>query len=75
MKCSICNNEIEIKGTWKSGNNAYPINDGRCCDKCNSEKVIPARFIEVFNFEESKKRKKANEQIKKLGLIIDDLKR
>jgi hypothetical protein len=26
------------------GNNAYPVNDGRCCDDCNSTTVIPARI-------------------------------
>ena len=28
------------------GNNPWPITDhGRCCDECNSDKVIPARII------------------------------
>ena len=39
MKCSICKDEI--KGY---GNNAEPVNGGRCCDKCNMEVVIPARL-------------------------------
>ena len=37
--CSICG--IEYDGY---GNNAEPINDGRCCDECNLSKVIPARL-------------------------------
>jgi len=45
MKCCICKKEIEIKKGWKEGNNAYPIKNGRCCDYCNSMKVIPARLI------------------------------
>lgn len=45
LKCSICNNPIEINAYgWKYGNNAQPINDGRCCDLCNLMYVIPARI-------------------------------
>ena len=38
MKCSICEKRIipdAISG-WDQGNNAQPINDGRCCDNCNN---------------------------------------
>ena len=56
MKCSICGYEIKPKIvgkdketgktiTWKDGNNAQPINDGRCCDYCNENAVIPERII------------------------------
>jgi hypothetical protein len=38
-KCSIC--KESFRGM---GNNAEPINDGRCCDICNDIKVIPARL-------------------------------
>lgn len=41
-KCSIC--KVEIDGKYQFGNNAEPINNGICCDKCNTEKVIPARI-------------------------------
>ena len=45
MKCSICNKEILVKGGgWDSGNNAQPVNDGRCCDECNMAVVVPARL-------------------------------
>ena len=50
MECSICNEEIEeIKDNegnviWDLGNNAEPINGGRCCNSCNSRVVIPARL-------------------------------
>ena len=37
--CSICGEEYE-----GFGNNAQPVNDGRCCDKCNFTVVIPARL-------------------------------
>ena len=39
--CSICGKKY--KGY---GNNARPVNDGRCCDDCNFKIVIPKR-IEV----------------------------
>jgi hypothetical protein len=37
--CSICHEEAD-----GFGNNARPINDGRCCDHCNRTIVIPARL-------------------------------
>lgn len=48
MTCSICQKEIPVKeGGWDSGNNAQPVNDGRCCDDCNLNVVIPARMREM----------------------------
>ena len=44
MRCSICFNEIPKIGNWDSGNNAYPINYGRCCSDCDNMIVIPARI-------------------------------
>tara|TARA_R110002020_G_C16061996_1_gene755530 strand:- start:521 stop:790 length:270 start_codon:yes stop_codon:yes gene_type:complete len=50
MKCSICEGEIEekknIRGEvfWDGGNNAQPVNNGRCCDTCDCFIVIPARM-------------------------------
>ena len=49
-KCSICKNHIEPlrndagEVVWEGGNNAEPINDGRCCNECNMTVVIPARM-------------------------------
>jgi hypothetical protein len=34
--CSICTGAIV-----GFGNDAQPINDGRCCDRCHAERVIP----------------------------------
>ena len=47
MKCSICQNEIQAVGDWTQGNNAEPVNDGRCCDHCNATVVIPARLTQM----------------------------
>ena len=35
--CSICGGAIV-----GFDNDAWPVNDDRCCDKCNAERVIPA---------------------------------
>jgi hypothetical protein len=39
MRCSICGTKLA-----GFGNNAQPVNSGRCCDDCNDVHVIPARF-------------------------------
>tara|TARA_R100000808_G_C2127337_1_gene137322 strand:+ start:538 stop:732 length:195 start_codon:yes stop_codon:yes gene_type:complete len=39
--CAICKREF-----LEFGNNPWPIKKkGRCCDKCNISKVIPARLL------------------------------
>ncbi len=46
MKCSICNQDIKKEASgWDQGNNAQPINDGRCCNGCNNKIVIPSRIV------------------------------
>lgn len=49
MLCSICFNEIPAVGDWTTGNNAEPVNFGRCCNKCDNEVVIPARITAMTN--------------------------
>jgi len=44
MLCSICFNDIPSVNGWDSGNNAEPINHGRCCHTCDNNIVIPARI-------------------------------
>ena len=46
MICSICSHVIEKDPAgWDKGHNPFPIqNDGRCCEECNNELVIPARL-------------------------------
>jgi len=39
MKCVICKQEYD-----GFGNNAEPVEEGECCDKCNMEVVVPARM-------------------------------
>jgi hypothetical protein len=41
--CSICGKPF---AEW--GNNAQPVNDGRCCDLCNITVVVPARLAQIF---------------------------
>lgn len=48
--CSICRQPIQphpLSG-WAGGNNAEPINSGRCCDDCDSTVVIPARIAAIY---------------------------
>jgi len=50
MICSICGCAIKphpLSG-WDQGNNAEPINSGRCCDDCNEKYVIPKRIADVL---------------------------
>ena len=53
IDCCICHKQIEQERTesgeiyWTQGNDALPIHDGRCCNKCNAEIVIPARFTDI----------------------------
>lgn len=42
--CSICG-----KSYVGFGNNAYPVNNGRCCDDCNGMVVIPARLEAIIS--------------------------
>ena len=45
MICCLCNKEIKPNSRgWDGGNNAQPIKDGKCCDNCNNNKVIPERL-------------------------------
>lgn len=41
-KCSICGKDFNEKG-----NNAVPVNEGVCCDRCNAEVVIPRRKADI----------------------------
>lgn len=45
LECSICHCYIpRDKNGWEEGNNAEPVNDGRCCNECNTKVVIPIRI-------------------------------
>ena len=41
--CSICQRNYT---GW--GNNPYPVNNGRCCNDCNEQVVLPARIMMLF---------------------------
>jgi hydrogenase maturation factor HypF (carbamoyltransferase family) len=38
--CVLCKKDYK-----EFGNNAYPLAEGQCCDKCNNSKVIPRRLL------------------------------
>ncbi len=53
MKCCICGGDVDKHYTpqgvmyWDKGHNPDPVKTGeddRCCDACNTNVVIPARF-------------------------------
>ncbi len=44
IKCVICGETKE-----EYGNNAFPVAPGVCCDRCNSDVVIPARLNMAFS--------------------------
>ena len=50
MYCSICQKDIASRARdikWLKGNNAQPVNNGRCCDVCDKTIVIPARLVMI----------------------------
>ena len=51
MDCSICEGPIEKVQDWDLGNNAEPVNSGRCCDTCNLMYVVPTRMKQMFEAE------------------------
>ena len=51
--CSLCDADIIAEARakanpWEGGHNPEPLSNGRCCDVCNDEKVIPARINELM---------------------------
>lgn len=42
--CSICGGEYH-----HFGNNAEPVNSGRCCDECNDTVVLPERLKYILS--------------------------
>lgn len=48
--CSLCETPIHaLANGWDQGHNGQPVVDGRVCDRCNIEEVIPARIYELFD--------------------------
>jgi len=52
--CSICKKPIPHKGSWRHGNSAEPVNNGRCCDECDFKYVIPERIRLILKDREEK---------------------
>ena len=49
-KCVICS-----RGLNGQGNNAWPVENGLCCNVCNDVVVIPERIRSVFSSHDSPK--------------------
>lgn len=57
LECCLCKGDIQHhcqpdgRVYWTQGHNAEPVSsilgieDGRCCDSCNGESVIPMRLL------------------------------
>ena len=50
IKCSLC--DVIITDA-RNSHNAMPLNDSRCCEKCNHQKVLPTRFALIKTIENS----------------------
>jgi len=59
MPCSICMVPIMPERS----HNAQPINDGRCCDTCNTIHVVPARMVALFDFPPRKVERKDDDGV------------
>lgn len=53
MQCSICNDPIMIEPSgWADGANAWPVvPNGRCCNMCDEQIVIPTRLAREYNLQ------------------------
>jgi hypothetical protein len=51
LTCCLCSNDIEVAACgWEGGHNPSPLGESsedRCCDECNTTKVIPARLRDI----------------------------
>ena len=46
--CVICKHPIGVdRNGWDGGHNAEPVTEGRCCEECNWNHVVPARFRQM----------------------------
>ena len=45
IECSICGDTIKIFANGIYGHNPEPVSDGRCCDECNLNVVLPYRIM------------------------------
>ena len=45
VSCSICEKEIDQLFSYY----AKPVNDGKCCEECNSTIVRKAKYSNFFN--------------------------
>jgi hypothetical protein len=55
--CSICQR-------WFTGYscNAWPVNEGRCCQECDDDIVIPARMMMMYRNRIKEERKKQEQK-------------
>lgn len=66
--CVLC--KKKFRG-W--GNDAWPLADGYCCDKCNSEKVLPARIAQMYGLKKESNLKEADDDYEQLSLDFSEV--
>ena len=45
LKCAICGQAIGVdEYGWAGGHNPQPVTEGKCCESCNEEVVLPRRL-------------------------------
>ncbi len=47
-RCAVCG--LLFRGP---GNNAAPLSEGRCCDACNRQRVVPARMLAIIGWDQN----------------------
>lgn len=49
IHCALCGGIVKDS----ESHNAEPLCEGRCCSKCNTERVLPERLKEIFGIDAS----------------------
>jgi hypothetical protein len=52
IHCALCGGIVKES----ESHNAEPLCEGRCCSKCNTERVLPERLKDIFGIDVSEKK-------------------
>lgn len=55
IHCALCGGIVKES----ESHNAEPLCEGRCCSKCNAERVLPERLKDIFGIDWSEKKESA----------------
>ena len=62
IPCCICAKDIEPVGDWLEGSSAEPVADGRCCNQCDMEVVVPARIKLIWARQARRKERESSKE-------------